>query len=108
MVGWVLPFLAGVHCFADIDQAGLLGGGGVLLGELAEKIIFCICIFSDFHSFSGYFLIALGPFSLIFYFCDWLLSRIVRKNWIFRSLVLYDVRRTSGGRLGLIVRSLIQ
>ena len=27
----VLPFLAGVHCFADIDQADLLGGGGELL-----------------------------------------------------------------------------
>ena len=72
--GWwvavVLPFLAGVHCFADIDQADLLGGGGELLGWLAEKIIFCICIFSDFHGFPGYFLMALGPFSQIFSLFD--------------------------------------
>ena len=63
---WCYHFMAGVHCFADIDQADLLGGGGELLGWLAEKIIFCICIFSDFHGFSGYFLIALGPISLIY------------------------------------------
>ena len=29
---WCYHFMAGVHCFADIDQADLLGGGGELLG----------------------------------------------------------------------------
>ena len=29
---WCYHFVAGVHCFADIDQADLLGGGGELLG----------------------------------------------------------------------------
>ena len=65
--GWLVGcgvtiFMDGVHCFADIDQAELLGGGGEFLGFFSEKIIFCICIFSDFHGFSGYFLIALGSF----------------------------------------------
>ena len=34
VVGWLwcYLFMAGVHCFADIDQADLLGGGGELLG----------------------------------------------------------------------------
>ena len=34
VVGWWLwcyHFMADVHCFADIDQAELLGGGGDLL-----------------------------------------------------------------------------
>jgi hypothetical protein len=39
--------------------------GESFLASFSEKIIFFICIFSDFHGFSGYFLIALGSFSLI-------------------------------------------
>ena len=37
---------------------------GICLVGFSEKISFCICIFSGFHCFFGYFLIALGPFSL--------------------------------------------
>jgi hypothetical protein len=53
--GWlvvVLPLYGWCPLFADIDQADLLGGVRGLLGYLAEKIIFCNCIFSDFHGFS--------------------------------------------------------
>ena len=34
LVGWLwcYHFMVGVHCFADIDQADLLGGVGELLG----------------------------------------------------------------------------
>jgi hypothetical protein len=45
LVGCGVTFLAGVHCFADIDQADLLGGGWDLLGWLFRKNYFLYLYF---------------------------------------------------------------
>jgi len=69
VVGWlvvVLPFLWMVSTVLLIlIRLNCWVVGESFLASFSEKIIFCICIFSDFHGFFGYFLIALGSFSLI-------------------------------------------
>ena len=58
LVSTVLLILIRLNCWVVL---------GICLVSFSEKIIFCICIFSDFHSLASYFLIALGPFSQVFF-----------------------------------------
>jgi len=82
---------------------------GICLVCFSEKIIFCIFIFSGFSWFLWLFSHSAGSIFACIFLVGVLLLRIFLGKFKFSGrLFLYDVRRTSGGRLVSIVRSLVR